>query len=106
MGTDRRRDHGGSPAGMTVVQRGLKCETGIVTVEEAVSHLPPVISTLKEAAELSSLKSQLQDLQVPLFAVIKENLGKELDCFKKFFSGKVLSDQKVCFYTHHLEHGL
>uniref|UniRef100_A0A8D2ZJF9 Peroxiredoxin-like 2A n=1 Tax=Scophthalmus maximus TaxID=52904 RepID=A0A8D2ZJF9_SCOMX len=46
-----------------------------------------------EAAELSSLKSQLQDLEVPLFAVVKENIGKELDCFKKYFSGKVYVDQ-------------
>lgn len=53
--------------------------------------------TLKEAAELSSLKAQLQDLEVPLFAVVKENIGKELDCFKKFFAGKVYVDQKVCF---------
>lgn len=64
-----------------------------------------VMSTLKEAAELSSLKSQLQDLEVPLFAVVKENFGKELDCFKKFFSGKVYVDQKVCFYTFHVNHG-
>uniref|UniRef100_A0A4W6CFA4 Peroxiredoxin-like 2A n=1 Tax=Lates calcarifer TaxID=8187 RepID=A0A4W6CFA4_LATCA len=48
-----------------------------------------------EAAELSSLKSQLQDLEVPLLAVVKENLGKELDCFKKYFSGKVYVDQKI-----------
>lgn len=59
-----------------------------------------VIPTMKEATELSSLKSQLQDLEVPLFAVVKENLGKELDCFKKFFSGKVYVDQKVWFYTY------
>uniref|UniRef100_A0A8P4GT82 Peroxiredoxin-like 2A n=1 Tax=Dicentrarchus labrax TaxID=13489 RepID=A0A8P4GT82_DICLA len=51
-----------------------------------------------EAAELSSLKSQLQDLEVPLFAVVKENLGKELDGFKKYFSGKVYVDQKRKFY--------
>ncbi|TNN75229.1 Redox-regulatory protein [Liparis tanakae] len=51
-----------------------------------------------EAAELSSLKSQLQDLEVPLFAVVKENIGKELDCFKKCFSGKVYVDQKRNFY--------
>lgn len=54
---------------------------------------------LQEAAELSSLKSQLQDLEVPLFAVVKENIGKELDCFKKCFSGKVYVDQKVRLYT-------
>ncbi|AWP13971.1 putative redox-regulatory protein FAM213A-like [Scophthalmus maximus] len=51
-----------------------------------------------EAAELSSLKSQLQDLEVPLFAVVKENIGKELDCFKKYFSGKVYVDQQRNFY--------
>uniref|UniRef100_A0A8D0A6Y6 Peroxiredoxin-like 2A n=1 Tax=Sander lucioperca TaxID=283035 RepID=A0A8D0A6Y6_SANLU len=52
----------------------------------------------EEAAELSSLKSQLQELEVPLFAVVKENLGKELDCFKTYFSGKVYVDQKRHFY--------
>uniref|UniRef100_A0A3B5BEG8 Peroxiredoxin-like 2A n=1 Tax=Stegastes partitus TaxID=144197 RepID=A0A3B5BEG8_9TELE len=52
----------------------------------------------EEAAELSSLKSQLQDLEVPLFAVVKENLGKELDSFKKYFSGKVYVDQQRKFY--------
>ncbi|CAJ1067396.1 unnamed protein product [Xyrichtys novacula] len=51
-----------------------------------------------EAAELSSLKSQLYDLEVPLFAVVKENIGKELDCFKKYFSGRVYVDQKRNFY--------
>ncbi|KAK5854044.1 hypothetical protein PBY51_015148 [Eleginops maclovinus] len=51
-----------------------------------------------EAAELSSLKSQLQDLEVPLFAIVKENIGKELDCFKKSFTGKVYVDQQRNFY--------
>lgn len=51
--------------------------------------------SLQEAAELSSLKSQLQDLEVPLFAVVKENLGKELDSFKKCFTGRVYVDQQV-----------
>lgn len=65
-----------------------------------------VLLSLQEAAELSSLKSQLQDLEVPLFAVVKENIGKELDCFKKYFSGKVYVDQQVCFgktLTHSLK---
>lgn len=51
---------------------------------------------MKEAAELSSLRSQLQDMEVPLFAVVKENIGKELDTFKKYFDGKVYVDQQVC----------
>ncbi|KAI4813008.1 hypothetical protein KUCAC02_024362 [Chaenocephalus aceratus] len=54
-----------------------------------------------EAAELSSLKSQLQDLEVPLFAVVKENIGKELDCFKKSFTGKVYVDLQRNFYGPH-----
>lgn len=74
-------------------------------LKKLLSHLPSVTSKWKEAAELSSLKTQLEDLEVPLLAVVKENLGKELDCFKKFFSGKVYVDQKVCFYTQYVKHG-
>ncbi|KAM7385572.1 hypothetical protein PAMP_001651 [Pampus punctatissimus] len=51
-----------------------------------------------EASELSSLKSQLQDLEVPLFAVVKQNIGKELDFFKKYFAGRVYVDQQRNFY--------
>uniref|UniRef100_A0A7N6B6S0 Peroxiredoxin-like 2A n=1 Tax=Anabas testudineus TaxID=64144 RepID=A0A7N6B6S0_ANATE len=51
-----------------------------------------------EAAELSSLQSQLQELEIPLFAVVKENLSKEVDCFKKYFSGMVYVDEKRNFY--------
>ncbi|KAK5908508.1 hypothetical protein CgunFtcFv8_016559 [Champsocephalus gunnari] len=57
--------------------------------------------SIEEAAELSSLKSQLQDLEVPLFAVVKENIGKELDCFKKSFTGKVYVDLQRNFYGPH-----
>uniref|UniRef100_A0A8C5NFL0 Peroxiredoxin-like 2A n=1 Tax=Gouania willdenowi TaxID=441366 RepID=A0A8C5NFL0_GOUWI len=52
----------------------------------------------EEAAELSSLKSQLQDIEVPLIVVVKENIGKELDLFKKYFSGKVYVDHQRNFY--------
>lgn len=53
--------------------------------------------SVQEAAELSSLQSQLQELEIPLFAVVKENLSKEVDSFKKYFSGMVYVDEKVCF---------
>uniref|UniRef100_A0A8C6WYG9 Peroxiredoxin-like 2A n=1 Tax=Neogobius melanostomus TaxID=47308 RepID=A0A8C6WYG9_9GOBI len=47
-----------------------------------------------EAADLSSLGPLLQDLEVPLFAVVKENIGKKLDAFKKYFTGEVYVDQQ------------
>lgn len=81
---------------MIVVQRGKLMLYVYHNGYEGLHSRPlSVIPTLKEATELSSLKSQLQDLEVPLFAVVKENLGKELECFKKLFSGKVYVDQKV-----------
>lgn len=70
-------------------------KTGAVVM---VVRRPGWLLCREEAAELSSLKSQLLDLEVPLFAVVKENIGKELECFKKFFSGKVYVDQKRNFY--------
>ncbi|KAM8858707.1 peroxiredoxin-like 2A [Spinachia spinachia] len=70
-------------------------KTGAVVM---VVRRPGCILCREEAAELSSLKSQLQDLGVPLFAVVKENLGKELDFFKKYFSGRVYVDQMVGLY--------
>lgn len=94
MGTDRSRDHGRASPGMIIVQRGMKWYMCVVMLKKLHSCML-CHPTMKEATELSSLKSQLQDLEVPLFAVVKENLGKELDCFKKFFPGKVYVDQKV-----------
>uniref|UniRef100_A0A8C6UST5 Peroxiredoxin-like 2A n=1 Tax=Neogobius melanostomus TaxID=47308 RepID=A0A8C6UST5_9GOBI len=46
------------------------------------------------SADLSSLGPLLQDLEVPLFAVVKENIGKKLDAFKKYFTGEVYVDQQ------------
>ena len=80
------------------MQRGMKShEPCIHLTRDSCYLIMSVPLSLQEAAELSSLKSQLQDLEVPLFAVVKENLGKELDGFKKYFSGKVYVDQQVCF---------
>lgn len=44
---------------------------------------------------LSSLKPQLDKLGVPLYAVVKENLGTEVDDFKPYFAGDVFLDEKV-----------
>lgn len=79
---------------MIIVQRGESVSASSrASSSSSIGASVPLCP--QEAAELSSLKSQLQDLEVPLFAVVKENLGKELDCFKKYFTGKVYVDQKV-----------
>ncbi|CAL9687470.1 unnamed protein product [Knipowitschia caucasica] len=70
-------------------------KTGAVVM---VVRRPGSLLCREEAAELSSLQLQLQDMEVPLFAVVKENIGKELDTFKKFLTGKVYVDHKKHFY--------
>lgn len=51
---------------------------------------------LQEAAELSSLKPQLEQLQVPLFAVVKEDVGTEVQNFRTYFKGEeIFLDEKV-----------
>ncbi|GAA6110594.1 selenoprotein U 1a isoform X1 [Tachysurus ichikawai] len=53
---------------------------------------------MAEAAELSSLKPQLDKLGVPLYAVVKENIGTEVQDFKPHFAGDVFLDEKKVFY--------
>lgn len=54
---------------------------------------------LQEAAELSSLKPQLDKLGVPLYAVVKEDVGTEVQNFRPYFKGEIFLDEKVdhCF---------
>ncbi|KAK1791098.1 hypothetical protein P4O66_002137 [Electrophorus voltai] len=52
----------------------------------------------EEASELSSLKPQLDELGVPLYAVVKENIGTEIEDFRPHFSGDVFLDEKLAFY--------
>ncbi|XP_033835387.1 peroxiredoxin-like 2A [Periophthalmus magnuspinnatus] len=70
-------------------------KTGAVVM---VVRRPGSLLCREEATELSSLQPQLQDMGVPLFAVVKQNIGKELDTFKKYFTGKVYVDQQRNFY--------
>ncbi|KAB5581825.1 hypothetical protein PHYPO_G00180070 [Pangasianodon hypophthalmus] len=60
--------------------------------------MPGVLVSLQEAAELSSLKPQLDKLGVPLYAVVKENIGTEVRDFKPHFAGDVFLDEKKVFY--------
>lgn len=54
---------------------------------------------VQEAAELSSLKPQLDELGVPLYAVVKEDVGTEVQNFRPYFKGEIFLDEKVdcCF---------
>uniref|UniRef100_A0A3B4X7M1 Peroxiredoxin-like 2A n=1 Tax=Seriola lalandi dorsalis TaxID=1841481 RepID=A0A3B4X7M1_SERLL len=52
----------------------------------------------EEAAELSSLKPQLDELGVPLYAVVKEDVGTEVQNFRPYFKGEIFVDHKQVFY--------
>lgn len=63
-----------------------------------VSYIFPdgVISlSFQEASELSSLKPQLEELGVPLVAVVKENVGTEIQDFRPHFAGDIYIDEEV-----------
>ncbi|KAI3365501.1 hypothetical protein L3Q82_010591, partial [Scortum barcoo] len=51
-----------------------------------------------EAAELSSLKPQLDELGVPLYAVVKEDVGTEVQNFRPYFKGEIFVDHERVFY--------
>ncbi|TNN03275.1 hypothetical protein fugu_000304 [Takifugu bimaculatus] len=53
---------------------------------------------LQEAAELSSLKPRLDQLGVPLYAVVKEDVGTEIQNFRPYFQGEIFLDEKRRFY--------
>uniref|UniRef100_A0A4W5PYA5 Peroxiredoxin-like 2A n=1 Tax=Hucho hucho TaxID=62062 RepID=A0A4W5PYA5_9TELE len=56
------------------------------------------ILILQEASELSSLKPQLEELGVSLYAVVKEDIGTEIQNFRPYFNGEIFVDEKQCFY--------
>ncbi|KAK6293811.1 hypothetical protein J4Q44_G00361370 [Coregonus suidteri] len=53
---------------------------------------------MAEASELSSLKTQLEELGVPLVAVVKENIGTEIQDFRPHFAGDIYVDEQHHFY--------
>ncbi|KAF6730020.1 Redox-regulatory protein FAM213A [Oryzias melastigma] len=57
-----------------------------------------ILSCVQEAAELSSLKPQLDQLGVPLYAVVKEDVGTEVQNFRPYFKGEIFLDEKRRFY--------
>ncbi|OCT59757.1 peroxiredoxin-like 2A [Xenopus laevis] len=52
----------------------------------------------EEASGLSSLKPQLDQLGIPLYAVVKENIGNEVEHFQPYFKGEIFLDAKGQFY--------
>ncbi|KAB5555852.1 hypothetical protein PHYPO_G00038930 [Pangasianodon hypophthalmus] len=54
---------------------------------------------MAEASELSSLKPQLDEIGVPLYAVVKENISTEIHNFRPYFSGEIFLDEKQFFYS-------
>lgn len=51
-----------------------------------------------EASALSALKPELDQLGVPLYGVVKEKLGTEVEDFQPFFKGEIFLDEKQLFY--------
>ncbi|XP_010863841.1 peroxiredoxin-like 2A isoform X2 [Esox lucius] len=79
----------------TFEARGLWEENGAVVM--AVRR-PGCSLCREEAAGLSSLKPQLDELGVPLYAVVKEDIGTEIQEFRPYFSGEIFVDEEQAFY--------
>uniref|UniRef100_A0A3P8V9B0 Peroxiredoxin-like 2A n=1 Tax=Cynoglossus semilaevis TaxID=244447 RepID=A0A3P8V9B0_CYNSE len=60
----------------------------------------------EEAAELSSLKPQLDELGVPLYAVVKEDVGTEVQNFRPYFKGEIFLDKKRFYGPRERKMGL
>lgn len=56
---------------------------------------PDLPCFLQEAADLSSLKPKLDELGVPLYAVVKEQIKTEVKDFQPYFKGEIFLDEKV-----------
>ncbi|KAK5906252.1 hypothetical protein CgunFtcFv8_002135 [Champsocephalus gunnari] len=74
----------------------LKGETRVLKARSLWEGSGAVI--MAEAAELSSLKPQLDELGFPLYAVVKEDVGTEVQNFQSFFKREVFLDEKRRFY--------
>ncbi|KAJ8250374.1 hypothetical protein COCON_G00222960 [Conger conger] len=51
-----------------------------------------------EASGLSSLKPQLEELGVPLYALVKEHISTEIQDFRQHFPGDIFLDDQKIFY--------
>lgn len=76
---------------MISVQRGDQAVAAGLTMRSA----SVTVCVPQEAHELSSLKPQLEELGVPLVAVVKENIGTEIRDFGPHFAGDIFIDEQV-----------
>lgn len=58
-------------------------------------HGPDLSCLPQEAADLSSLKPKLDELGIPLYAVVKEHVKTEVKDFQPYFKGEIFLDEKV-----------
>uniref|UniRef100_A0A8W4FK04 Peroxiredoxin-like 2A n=1 Tax=Sus scrofa TaxID=9823 RepID=A0A8W4FK04_PIG len=54
----------------------------------------------EEAADLSSLKPRLDELGVPLYAVVKEQVKNEVKDFQPYFKGEIFLDEEGILLEH------
>ncbi|XP_037759369.1 peroxiredoxin-like 2A isoform X4 [Chelonia mydas] len=116
-------DHGCAETWMLFVQRGLLTPGvhGFLIVRELFVFISKTtvmdcsimfqnfrqlswnreVPLFKEASELSSLKPQLDQLGIPLYAVVKEKIGTEVEDFQHYFKGEIFLDEKKKFYGPH-----
>ncbi|XP_075073251.1 peroxiredoxin-like 2A [Mixophyes fleayi] len=52
----------------------------------------------EEASGLSSLRPELDQLGVPLYGMVKEKIGSEVEDFEPYFKGEIFLDEKKRFY--------
>jgi hypothetical protein len=67
-----------------------------LTAEHLGVSVSELSCLLQEAADLSSLKPKLDELGIPLYAVVKEHVRTEVKDFQPYFKGEVFLDEKVC----------
>jgi len=56
----------------------------------------------EEASQISSLKPQLDNAGVPIYGLVHENMGTEVQDFSKFFKGEIFLDRKRSFFMGYL----
>jgi len=77
---------------------GLQGSGALASCGTTAVGAPGVPCLLQEAADLSSLKPKLDELGVPLYAVVKEQIRTEVQDFQPYFKGEIFLDEKKKFY--------
>lgn len=100
MGANRSRYNSGQTARMISVQRGVCVSHVIMCIITHTLTSSQCCVLCQEASDLSSLKTQLEERGVSLFAVVKENMTSEIQDFRAYFNGEIFLDQQVITGAH------